>query len=290
MTRPSWRTAAVAQWVSVMPRTIMSPVVYRPPLYTPTDSASQRAVRRSRPSPWRGPTSCTPSGRPLAPWSSGRLTEGRPSMVQSVQKVGSPGGLEPRRRRPIHGRRQDRVVALLEELGERGHERARRRLRGQVLGGPHRVAVLDPCAQWRRQPVAPRLPLAPQVDRQLRVHDHAVPLGQLVGARGQLELLHAPAQMLDHLSERRLRVLGDAIPPPRSGRTRSAARSAAPPSPPSGMAPGPAGACRGRARRTPPPPRAAGPDPRPSARRVRRGRGCARAGTCRAATPAHEWA
>src|SRR6267143_1465879 len=53
-------------------------------------STSQRAVRSRRPAPWRGPTSCTPSGRPLAPCSSGRLTEGRPSMVHSVQKVGSP--------------------------------------------------------------------------------------------------------------------------------------------------------------------------------------------------------
>src|SRR5207247_820737 len=39
-------------------------------------STSQRAVRKSRPSPWRGPTSCTPSGRPLAPLMSGTLRAG----------------------------------------------------------------------------------------------------------------------------------------------------------------------------------------------------------------------
>src|SRR5205809_4517044 len=53
-------------------------------------STSQRAVRKSRPSPWRGPTSCTPSGRPLAPLMSGTLRAGTPHSVHSEQKTGSP--------------------------------------------------------------------------------------------------------------------------------------------------------------------------------------------------------
>src|SRR5437867_1121733 len=53
-------------------------------------ATSQRAVRNSRASPWRGPTSCTPSGRPLAPRMSGTVTAGRPHIVQIVQNMGSP--------------------------------------------------------------------------------------------------------------------------------------------------------------------------------------------------------
>src|SRR5262245_32111704 len=55
-----------------------------------TVSTNHRAVRSSWASPWRGPTSCTPSGKPLAPRRSGRLRAGMPDSVHSAQKVGSP--------------------------------------------------------------------------------------------------------------------------------------------------------------------------------------------------------
>ena len=59
-----------------------------------------RNKRASRPGP---PTSCTPSGSPLSPASSGSDKAGSPVNVHKVQKAGSPVALEPLRgdaRRP----------------------------------------------------------------------------------------------------------------------------------------------------------------------------------------------
>ena len=58
--------------------------------YFATCPTSQRAVRKSRASPSRGPTSWTPSGRPFSPCMSGTLTAGIPHSVHSVEKTGSP--------------------------------------------------------------------------------------------------------------------------------------------------------------------------------------------------------
>src|SRR5207247_1970140 len=102
-------------------------------------STSQRAVRKSRPSPWRGPTSCTPSGRPLAPLMSGTLRAGTPHSVPSEQKTGSPVDASPA------------VAEALDQLGEgllrvgvhaipvrRFHESEGRRDR-RLLGGRRAV-------------------------------------------------------------------------------------------------------------------------------------------------------
>src|SRR2546425_6216821 len=66
-------------------------------------STSQRAVRSRRASPWRGPTSCTPRGRPLAPVISGSVTAGMPHIVQMAQNSGSPVDSRPRGAVPVAG-------------------------------------------------------------------------------------------------------------------------------------------------------------------------------------------
>src|SRR5215510_2163511 len=53
-------------------------------------AASHRAVRNKRASLWRGPTSCTPIGKPLTLCSSGKVMHGMPHSVHSVQNAGSP--------------------------------------------------------------------------------------------------------------------------------------------------------------------------------------------------------
>ena len=58
-------------------------------------AAQQARVVAARPTSW------TPSGRPVAPSSSGRLTAGRPQSVQSVQKTGSPVASRPAGASPV---------------------------------------------------------------------------------------------------------------------------------------------------------------------------------------------
>ena len=79
---------------------------------TQTRFDSQRAVRSSRPSLPRWPTSCTPIGMPLLPCSSGSEIAGMPSSDQVVQKIGLPVIVETARRFARRRRRQDRVVAV----------------------------------------------------------------------------------------------------------------------------------------------------------------------------------
>src|SRR6267378_2462037 len=71
-------------------------------VYAPRSvSTSQRAVRSSRPSPWREPTSWTPSGRPLAPLMSGTLSAGNPHSVHREQNIGSPVDASPAGAMPV---------------------------------------------------------------------------------------------------------------------------------------------------------------------------------------------
>src|SRR5882724_9892022 len=109
-------------------------------------STSQRAVRSSRPSPWRGPTSWTPSGRPLAPLMSGTLSAGTPHSVHSEQKTGSPVDAS-----PGGGGREQRVVALLEQLGESLVQAWNLRERLEVPGGGVAAPALDAPTQPLRE-------------------------------------------------------------------------------------------------------------------------------------------
>ncbi len=61
-----------------------------------TRAVSQRAVRSRRASSPRGPTNCTPSGRPSAPCSSGSVIAGSQHRVHSVQNAGYPVEARPR--------------------------------------------------------------------------------------------------------------------------------------------------------------------------------------------------
>src|SRR5207249_11210124 len=63
-----------------------------------TRAASHRAVRRRRASPARGPTSCTPIGKPFAASRSGKLIAGMPHNVHNVQNDGSPVEARPDRK------------------------------------------------------------------------------------------------------------------------------------------------------------------------------------------------
>src|SRR5882724_5370458 len=156
-------------------------------------STSQRAVRRSRPSPWRAPTSCTPSGRPLAPLMSGTLSAGTPHSVHSEQNAGSPVEAErhaerghaaqrPQRaecgvagggetgRRDTRGRgREQGVVFLLEQLGEAVVEARDLGERLEVAGGGVGAPSLDARAQPLGQTRAALVPLAREIDRDFRL-------------------------------------------------------------------------------------------------------------------------
>ena len=99
-------------------------------------STSQRAVRRRRASPWRGPTSWTPSGRPFAPCMSGTVMRGHAGEGPQRAEGRIAGRVESGGRRAGRGRGQDGVVALLEQLGEaRRTARGMRRQRALVVEG-----------------------------------------------------------------------------------------------------------------------------------------------------------
>ena len=168
--------------------------------YAPTDSASQRAVRSSRPSPWRGPTGCAPSGGPFGGLEERQAHRGQAQHRPQRAEGRLPGGLEPGRRGPVHRGRQDRVVALLEQLGERGQERARRGPRGQVLGRRHLVPGLDArasVADRRSRPVSPSRRRLTATSESSITACHRASSSAPRSAR----TLPAPAEMLDHLAE-----------------------------------------------------------------------------------------
>src|SRR5437667_10446157 len=132
-----------------------------------------------------------------------RPERGEDGLARRGQPFGSGAG---------RGRRQDRVVALLEDLAEGPVHGAEARQRAQVIERLHVAPALDARAQVIRQAVAPLLPLQLEVHRHLGSRDDLVPRPRLQRRRKQLDFLDAIAQLLDQLGEGRLRVLGR-VPP-----------------------------------------------------------------------------
>src|SRR5207247_6923234 len=122
------------------------------------------------------------------------------------------GGAEARGGHAGGGGREQRVVALLEQVDESLVQTRDLGERLEVRGGRVAAATLDAPAQPLREARAALVPLAGQVDRHLGLHAAAVPVPRLLDGAGQLDLLHAVAEALDQLGEGLLRVGVHAIP------------------------------------------------------------------------------
>ena len=175
-----------------------------------TRRASQRAVRSSLASPSRGPTSCTPRGRPLAPCMSGSSHRGHPAERPRRAERRVAGRRQADRRRAERRGREDRVVALLEQLGNGSFRgRARPRRSGSRARAPRGRARSARGA--RREPVAAGLPLAREVERHLRAADAAC-RSQTCAAAAKLDLLDPVAQLPRPARRRRPGVGVGAVP------------------------------------------------------------------------------
>src|SRR5207249_10906597 len=101
---------------------------------------------------------------------------------------------------------------LLEQLAEPLVEPRNLRERLEVARGRVRAPSLDPRAQPFRQTRAALVPLACEIDGDLRLHDDRVPFPRLLDAARQLDFFHPSADPLDELGEGLRRVGVDTIP------------------------------------------------------------------------------
>ena len=184
---------------------------------------SQRAVRRSRASSPRRPTSWTPSGRPRGPRRSGSVTAGTPHSVQAVQKMGLPVEVSPAGASPVVA--GVRMASYRAKIASRAWISPRHPLHGpSVVHGQRSLAALD----HRPQGVAELL-FAPPVLRiktkgQIGFHDGAMEVRDLGERRRQRDLLRT-AEAARELRETPARVRVGVLPErrfderqPRAGR------------------------------------------------------------------------
>src|SRR5262245_66599200 len=105
------------------------------------------------------------------------------------------GRFESLRRGTEGGGRDERVVTLLEQLGEARGELRHPAEGAEIVEGAHVAPVLDPGAQRARELVPARLVFPAQVDRNLAAADGALPLEDFVQRRDELDFLHGGGEL-----------------------------------------------------------------------------------------------
>src|SRR5262249_19562487 len=125
---------------------------------------------------------------------------------------GIAGGGETRWRDTGGPGREQRVVFLLEQLGETVVQPRNLGERFEVTRRGMIAAPLDSAAEPLRKTRAALVPFTREVHRDFDFHDEAVPVPRLLDRSWQLDLLDAVTEALDQLREHLLRVVIEPLP------------------------------------------------------------------------------
>ena len=129
-----------------------------------------------------------------------------------MQNTGSPVEASPSGAAPGRGRRQDRVVALLEKLDEAFMDGRDPRESALIINRAHVAPALELRTQLLRETIASFLPLSLKIRRHFGFHDRAVQLPRVDRRWQELDLFDLLAQLLDQLGKPLLGVFVRALP------------------------------------------------------------------------------
>ncbi len=152
----------------------------------PRPRSSHAAARRRRASRRVPPTSCTPSGSPAAPVSSGRVMAGAPISVQVVAKIGSPVPSDTRGATP--GAASVGMASIRRRQGvERAPQLVARRQGVQKRRGGEPLPALDDAHQHLGHPGARPGEIFVIGLGDAGIHDHAQDLRRVVEGGRQVD-------------------------------------------------------------------------------------------------------